>query len=229
MSLDKLAWKLGGLRGALLQGMRNSAHSSLRIHPSVATSIAQDAALEIDGALTFGYPRPGSSQRRYSHAGQLVLGESARLRVLGSVAVCPGTILIVGAGVTLEIGDGTYFAGDSYLVFTCDARIGAGCAFAWWVTILDNDLHTIRSSTGQSTNTPSTIDIGDNVWVGHGVSILKGVTIGPGSIVAARAVVTRGFPNGSVLAGVPASLQRRLEGSWEHDGELLRRPRPEAV
>lgn len=48
--------------------------------------------------------------------------------------------------------------------------------------------------------------IEDDVWCGANVTILKGVTIGRGSIVAAGAVVTQSFPPYSVVGGVPAKL-----------------------
>ena len=48
--------------------------------------------------------------------------------------------------------------------------------------------------------------IEDDVWCGANVTILKGVTIGRGSVVAAGAVVTRSFPPYSIIGGVPAKL-----------------------
>lgn len=55
------------------------------------------------------------------------------------------------------------------------------------------------------------ITIGDDVWIGAQAIILKGVTIGSGSIVAAGAVVTRGdYPTRSVIAGNPARVVSTL-------------------
>ena len=50
------------------------------------------------------------------------------------------------------------------------------------------------------------INIGRNCWIGSKVTILDGVTIGEGCIIAAGAVVTQSFPENSVIAGVPAKL-----------------------
>ena len=46
--------------------------------------------------------------------------------------------------------------------------------------------------------------IGDNVWIGEKASILPGVTIGKGAIIAAGAVVTKDVPAGNIARGVPA-------------------------
>jgi len=53
--------------------------------------------------------------------------------------------------------------------------------------------------------------IGDRVWIGEFVSILPGVTIGEGSIVAANAVVTKDVPPGCIVAGAPARIVKRYD------------------
>lgn len=55
----------------------------------------------------------------------------------------------------------------------------------------------------------SPVIIEDDVWCGANVTILKGVRIGKGSIVAAGAVVTKSFPPYSIIGGVPAKLIKK--------------------
>lgn len=65
--------------------------------------------------------------------------------------------------------------------------------------------------------------IEDDVWCGANVTILKGVTIGRGSVVAAGAVVTKSFPPYSIIGGVPAKLLRMRFNSdeiEEHERKL---------
>lgn len=59
--------------------------------------------------------------------------------------------------------------------------------------------------------TVSPIVIEDEVWLGAGVTILPGVTVGRGSIVAAGAVVTRDVPPGVLVGGVPAKVIKPVE------------------
>jgi galactoside O-acetyltransferase len=67
------------------------------------------------------------------------------------------------------------------------------------------------------------IVICDRVWIGFDAVILKGVTVGEGAIVAARAVVTRDVEPYTVVAGNPAVLVRRLAptapGEPEHGND----------
>lgn len=55
------------------------------------------------------------------------------------------------------------------------------------------------------------IDIGDNVFIGHGALVMRNVTIGNNCVIAARAVVTRDVPDNWVVGGVPAKQICRTE------------------
>lgn len=61
------------------------------------------------------------------------------------------------------------------------------------------------------TGAPITIET--NVWIGTAATILPGVTIGAGSVVAAAAVVTHDVPPATLVAGVPAAVIRELEST----------------
>lgn len=63
----------------------------------------------------------------------------------------------------------------------------------------------------------SSIDIGDDVWIGFGAIILSGVKVGSFSIVSAGSVVTKDVPEFSIVAGNPAKVVKmRFEGSDEY-------------
>jgi acetyltransferase-like isoleucine patch superfamily enzyme len=55
------------------------------------------------------------------------------------------------------------------------------------------------------------IELGDDIWIGANVTILKGVKVGSGSIIASNAVVTSGeYPARSILAGNPARVVKTV-------------------
>ena len=54
------------------------------------------------------------------------------------------------------------------------------------------------------------VSIGDNVWIGGSVSIVGGVTIGDNAVVAAGSVVIRDVPAGTLVAGNPARVVRKI-------------------
>lgn len=66
------------------------------------------------------------------------------------------------------------------------------------------------------------VHIGDDVWIGGHATILPGVTIGNGAVVAAGAVVTKDVPPYTVVAGVPARVVKQIENDLDGwvEGEL---------
>jgi acetyltransferase-like isoleucine patch superfamily enzyme len=52
------------------------------------------------------------------------------------------------------------------------------------------------------------VDVGNNVWIGYGACILRGVTIGDNAIIGTNSVVTKDVPANAVVAGLPAKIIR---------------------
>ena len=82
-----------------------------------------------------------------------------------------------------------------------DVRIGANCVIA------DGDFHLDDPRVGE----PKPVTIKDNVWLGYGVIVMKGVTIGENSIIGMNSVVTRDIPANSIAVGSPAKVIKTLE------------------
>ena len=88
---------------------------------------------------------------------------------------------------------------------TCAKRvtIGKGAHIAREAVIRDYDGHYVEETAYRKAKP---VSIGDNVWIGYRAMILKGVTIGNNSVVAADSVVTKDVPANSVVAGNPARV-----------------------
>lgn len=71
-------------------------------------------------------------------------------------------------------------------------------------------LNHAKSPCDRSTMLPAPIHIGKNVWIGANATVLPGVAIGDGAIVAAGAVVNRDVPENTVVGGVPAKVIKHL-------------------
>jgi acetyltransferase-like isoleucine patch superfamily enzyme len=109
----------------------------------------------------------------------------------------------------IEIGDGSEFNNNTMLKSEGPGiRIGRNSLFGAHVEIFDSDFHDLRPGRrrdGRPKMAP--VEIGDDVFVGMSVTILKGVTIGDGSVIGA---VTGPIPAGVVAAGNPARVVREL-------------------
>lgn len=112
-----------------------------------------------------------------------------------------GCSLTIGAGTTIE--EASFFIAEPYMAIT----IGNDCMLSEGIVMYTTDGHTIIDmNTGIRTNNASSITIGNHVWIGSGVKILKGVTIGDDAIIASGSIVTSDVPNNTIYAGVPARL-----------------------
>lgn len=67
----------------------------------------------------------------------------------------------------------------------------------------------------RSTMHPAPIAVGRNVWIGSNATVLAGVAVGDGAIIAAGAVVTKDVPANTIVGGVPAKFIKKVDGSKE--------------
>ena len=155
--------------------------------------------------------RQGSFERfRSQRDPGLVLGNRVRVYTWTTFNIDPEGVV--------EVGDDSVLVGA---VFMASERITIGrrCVVSYHVTIADSDFHPINlegrkqdaianAPGGDLSQRPPVtsrpVRIGNDVWIGIGAIILKGVTIGDGARIGPGAVVTRDVPAGQTVAGNPA-------------------------
>ena len=116
-----------------------------------------------------------------------------------------------GSG-TIRIGNAVMISPGVRISASDEIVIGDGCMMANGVYITDCDWHGVYDRMNRDPE-PKPVHIGDNVWIGDRATVLKGVTIGDNSIVAACSVVTKDVPANVVVAGNPARIVRELDTS----------------
>lgn len=110
----------------------------------------------------------------------------------------------------LAIGPDCYVGVGSIIVSANFITIGRDALIAAYVTIRDQD-HTIEAKPYREQSLISTpVRIGDNVWLGTKVTVLRGVEIGSNCVIGANSVVTRSIAPDCIAVGVPARVVKRL-------------------
>lgn len=172
----------------------------IAVFPDVSVFAAPSATLSGEGKLELGCSWPGL---RYFPS-EFKLADNSRLEVEGHFYLLTGFHLAINEGAKLTLGSG-YINNNATIDCFESITVGHGVAISSGVTIRDSDNHSINGNTVVT----APIVIEDNVWIGLNATILKGVRIGKGSVVAAGAVVTKDVPENTLVGGVPARMLKQ--------------------
>lgn len=178
--------------------------------------------------------------RRLAGRATCVLGQDARLQAsarirnirgqsqsirIGSHSHVAGELLVFAHGGEISLGEWCYIGEGARIWSSCRVEIGDRVLISHNVNIFDSLTHPLQAGARHEqfkailqSGHPHQIDlgeqavsIGNDVWIGAGAIILRGVTLGEGAIIGAGAVVTADVPAFTIAAGNPASVVRELE------------------
>lgn len=150
------------------------------------------------------------------------IGDNCRIRC---------QLIALGSG-KIRIGNNTYIGGPSKIGAIESITIGNDVIISGEVHVFDNNNHPTDPETRyamtqsadsegplwswmESESKPVVIE--DNVWIGERSTVLKGVRIGKGSIVACNSVVTKDVPPYTIVAGNPAKVVKNLLEDSTHN------------
>ncbi|NCC30714.1 MAG: acyltransferase [Chloroflexia bacterium] len=139
---------------------------------------------------------------------QMIMKDNSRIQVEGQFEIYSGHNIWINKSASLILGSGYI---NHSLDISCfeQIEIGHDVAISQNVTLRDSDNHSLNGS-----KPTKPIKIGNHVWIGMNVAVLKGVTIGDGAVVAAGSVVHKDVPPHTLVAGVPAVI-KKTDIHWE--------------
>jgi acetyltransferase-like isoleucine patch superfamily enzyme len=143
--------------------------------------------------------------RHVEFHGNIALGNDC---VVGSYS-----ILSTAPHANLLVGEDTYINSYNVLGSSAGLEIGAHCIFAAYVYITDatHGIDDLAVATKHAPSTASPVRIGNNVWLGSGVMVMMGASIGNDAVVGAQSLVRSHLPNRSISVGTPAKVLRLRE------------------
>jgi acetyltransferase-like isoleucine patch superfamily enzyme len=197
-----LQWLRGLALRARAHGVRGPAFRGRGVVVEHAGQLTAGAGLILeDGVFVSALGRTG-----------IVLGRNVTI-ARRAILTCTGVLAEIGEGIRIgdrsAVGAMSFLGGQGGIDIGADVIMGPGVRIFSENHRFDAVDRPIRTQGVERLG----VRIGDDCWIGGGVTILDGVTIGRGSVVAAGAVVTRSVPAGSVVAGVPARVIRERSSS----------------
>lgn len=173
--------------------------SNILIYKKCNYKVAKTAKMAIANKVCIARIRDNVNARPST----FILGDNANLVVENKFSFYTGCTIKIDRNATLKVKSGIINV-DSKICCFKKIEIGEHVYIGENVIIKDSDEHYIDSKKPKT----KPIKIGNNVWIGMGSIILKGVTIGDGAVIAAGSVVTKDVEPYTMVAGVPAVLKK---------------------
>ena len=141
--------------------------------------------------------------------GSIELHGTRNIHLGRGALIYPGVYLETQGAGSITLGDGVVLSRGVHIVAFERVVLGQGCMVGEYTSIRDANHKLDATSTRSSGHISAPIDIGSNVWIGRGTSVLMGASIGANSVVAANAVLTKPIGAQQIVGGVPAKALRQ--------------------
>jgi acetyltransferase-like isoleucine patch superfamily enzyme len=174
---------------------------------------------------------------RWASDGPFFLGRGLELQIARRGEVRFGRFVWIGDGTKIrchegavEIGAKTVMGQECTISAYQRVRIGEQCVIADRAMFIDFDhgIVEVERPIRLQGVYKRDVEVGNNVWIGYGACILRGVSVGDNSVIGTNAVVTKDVPANAVVGGIPARIIRMREAPrelrWPHPVE----PDPDA-
>jgi len=175
--------------------------------------------------------------RRWASSGPFFLGRGLELKIEPRGEVRFGRFVWIGDGTKIrchegvvEIGDKTVMGQECTISAYQRVRIGEQCVIADRAMFIDFDHGVVEVERPIRLQGiyKRDVEVGNNVWIGYGACILRGVSVGDNAVIGTNAVVAKDVPANAIVGGVPARIIRMREAPKELRWERPVEPDPEA-
>ncbi len=159
------------------------------------------------GRMSIGFGSVGIYDKRFSPS---ILELYGKIIIDGKAYFGHGARISVGKDAVFQIGDQFHNLAEARIICMDSIKFDENVHLGWETTIMDTDFHSvINLETGKLSVCHKPIEIGADVWTGQKSTILKGVHIAKGCVVAACSVVTKSVEEeNTLIAGNPAICKK---------------------
>ncbi len=174
---------------------------------------------------------------RWASDGPFFLGRGLELKIEPRGEIRFGRFVWIGDGTKIrchegvvEVGEKTVMGQECTISAYQHVRIGEQCVIADRAMFIDFDHGVVEVERPIRLQGiyKRDVEVGNNVWIGYGACVLRGVSVGDNSVIGTNAVVTKDVPANAVVAGIPARIIRMREAPQELRWERPVEPDPEA-
>jgi acetyltransferase-like isoleucine patch superfamily enzyme len=162
--------------------------------------------------------------RRWRTDGLVFFGRRLELQIARRGQIRFGRFVWIGDGTKIrchegmvEIGEKTVIGQECTISAYQQVRIGEQCVIADRAMFIDFDhgIVEVERPIRLQGIYKRDVEVGNNVWIGYGACILRGVRVGDNSVIGTNAVVTKDVPANAVVAGIPARIIRMRDAPRE--------------